>query len=83
MHMGQHISDVRSPMPGNEEAPLFVLEYGAWSMTVTAAVGSGQKYLTMPGGYLLWNLGWPAADRISKMDDVIKSFLANEAALSR
>ena len=83
VHMGQHISDLRAPMPGNEDAPLFVLEYNAWSMTAAAAVGSGQKFLTMPGGVLLWNSAWPVADRTTVMDDALKTYLANEAALSR
>jgi hypothetical protein len=83
VHMGQHISDLRTPIVGNEDAPMFVLEYNAWSMTAAAAVGSGQKFLTMPGGTLLWNAGWPAADRTTIMDDALKTFLANEAALSR
>jgi hypothetical protein len=83
VHMGQHISDLRAPMPGNEDAPLFVLEYNAWSMTAAAAVGSGQKFLTMPGGVLLWNSAWPVADRTTVMDDALKTYLADEAALSR
>jgi hypothetical protein len=83
VHMGQHISDLRAPLPGNEDAPLFVLEYNAWSMTAAAAVGSGQKFLTMPGGVLLWNSAWPVADRTTVMDDALKTYLANEAALSR
>ncbi len=83
VHMGQHISDLRSPAPGNDDAPPFVLEYNGWSMTAAAAVSSGQKFLTMPGGYLLWNSTWPLADRTAKMDDAMKTFLANEAALSR
>jgi hypothetical protein len=70
-------------MAGNEDAPLFVLEYNAWSMTAAAAASNGQKFLTMPGGTLLWNAAWPAADRTTTMDDALKSYLANEAALSR
>ncbi len=83
VHMGQHISDLRNPLPGNEDAPLFVMEYNAWSMTAAAAVSSGQKFLTLPGGIMLWNLAWPQADRTTTMDDAIKNYLANEAALSR
>jgi hypothetical protein len=52
-------------------------------MTAAAAVGSGQKFLTMPGGVLLWNSAWPVADRTTVMDDALKTYLANEAALSR
>ena len=83
IHMGQHVSDVRNPAPGSEDAPLFVMEYNAWSITAAAAVAGGQKFLTMPGGYLLWNSTWPQADRNQIMDDTLKKFLADEAALSR
>jgi hypothetical protein len=83
MHMGQHISDMRTPIAGNEEPPLFILEYNAWSMTAAAAIGTGQKFLVLPGGYLLWNSAWPMADRTNSMDEALKNFLANEAALSR
>jgi len=83
MHMGQHVNNLRAPKPGEEQAPLFDLEYNAWSMTVAAAAGGGQKFLTMPGGYLLWNSSWTQEQRTSTMDDALKSFLASEAALSR
>lgn len=83
MHMGQHISDLRTPIVGNEEAPLFIEEYNAWSMTAAAAIGTGQKFLTLPGGEMLWNSSWPADQRTSMMDEALKNFLANEAALSR
>jgi hypothetical protein len=83
MHMGQHVTDLRGAIPGNEEAPLFILEYNAWTMTAATAIANGQKSLTLPGGYLLWSSTWAPADRTTNMDDALKSFLANEAALSR
>jgi hypothetical protein len=52
-------------------------------MTAAAAIGTGQKFLVLPGGYLLWNSAWPMADRTNSMDEALKNFLANEAALSR
>jgi hypothetical protein len=82
IHMGQHVSDLRSPQPGNEDAPPFVLEYNGWMMTAAAAISSGDKFLTMPGGYLLWNLTWKPEERNSNMGDTLKKFLSNEAALS-
>ncbi len=82
-HMGQHINALRNPAPGSEDAPLYNLEYIAWGMTAANALGSGQKFLTMPGGILLWNSTWKAEERNAKMDDAIKSYLADEAALSR
>lgn len=79
IHMGQHISDLRNPMPGNENAPLYVQEYNAWSMTVAVAAFNGQQYVTLPGGYILWDAKWPVGDRNATMDQAIKDFLANVA----
>lgn len=83
IHMGQHISDMRSPAAGNEDAPLYILEYNGWSMTVAVAAYNGQKNLIMPGGYVLWDATWPVGDRNDTMDKAIKDYLAKEAALSR
>ena len=83
MHMAQHLSEVRDPIQAADASPLFIMEYNAWSMTAAAAVGIHQKFLTMPGGYLLWNPAWTNEQRTKMMDDALKSFLANEAALSR
>jgi len=83
LHMGQHVSDVRSPMPGNAEAPLFVLEYNGWIMTASAAVVNGQSLLTIPGGYVAWNAKWPANDRTGNMDKALQGFLAKQALLSK
>lgn len=83
IHMGQHISDLRNPIPGNEDAPLYVMEYNAWSMTVAVAAFSGQQYFALPGGYVVWNAKWPAGDRNSSLDGAIKSFLSDEAALGK
>jgi len=77
--MGEHISDQRT---GQDSLP-FVLEYNAWANTAIQALMSGQKFLTMPGGYLLWSANWTAADRNEKLDSALKDFLANEAVLSR
>jgi|GEM_PF-656887 len=83
MHMGEHISELRNPAPGNESAPPYFLESDAWVVTAVAAAFSGQKFLTLPGGYLIWDSNWPVADRTDKMESVLKDFLVNEAALSR
>jgi len=83
IHMGQHISDLRYPAPGNEDAPLYVLEYNAWSLTAADAVSVGQSFMTMPGGYMLWNATWPVEDRNNIMDEALKGYLTNYAVLSR
>jgi hypothetical protein len=83
IHMGQHVVDLRTPTPGNEDAPLYIQEYNAWSMTAADAVSVSQNFLTLPGGYLLWNLKWAPEERNTMMDAAIKSYLADYAALSR
>jgi hypothetical protein len=82
VHLGQHVYDLKNPVAG-EETPPYIFEYNAWMMTVSASFGSGQKFLTTPGGYLLWSMAWPAADRNGNISDALNSYLANEAALSR
>lgn len=79
VHMGEHVSDLRT---GQDSLP-FVLEYNAWANTAIQSLFSGQKFLTMPGGYLLWDANWTAADRNEKLDSALKDFLTNEAVLSR
>jgi hypothetical protein len=83
VHVGQHVVDARTPVQGNEDAPLYLNEYNAWVVTATAVVGNGQKFLTLPGGYLLWNVTWPLEDRITKMNDALSNFLSKEELLSK
>ncbi|MGB7266008.1 MAG: hypothetical protein WBC92_10885 [Terracidiphilus sp.] len=83
VHLGQHVVDLRTPQAGNEVAPPFVLEYNAWVITTITAIAGRQKYLTLPGGYLVWDSTWPADARNDKMEGTLKDFLANEAQLSR
>ncbi len=54
-----------------------------WMVTAITAVTSGQKYLTLPGGYQVWNTNWPVAERNDKMAAALKDFLNNEAVLSQ
>jgi hypothetical protein len=83
MHMGEHISELRNPAPGSEVAPAYVLESDAWVVTTIAAATGGQRFLTLPGAYLIWDSSWSVADRNDKMNAVLKDFLANAALLSR
>jgi hypothetical protein len=82
-HVGQHVADLRSPRPDSADAPFLVNENDAWVVTSIAAIVGGQKYLTLPGGYLFWNVAWPAAQRDDNMEAALKDFLSNEALLSR
>jgi hypothetical protein len=82
-HVGQHVADLRSPKPDSADASLLVNENDAWVVTSIAAIVGGQKYLTLPGAYLFWDIAWPAAQRDDNMEAALKDFLANEALLSR
>ena len=81
VHMGDHVVAMRTPATG--EAQTFIVEYNAWIITAVSAAMSGQKTLTLPGGYLEWNTAWPADQRNDKMEAGLKDYLANEALLSR
>jgi hypothetical protein len=83
IHMGEHVSELRSPAAGNEAAPAYALESDAWVVTAISAVISGQKFLSLPGGYVIWDANWPAAERNDNMTNTLKDFLLNEAMLSR
>jgi hypothetical protein len=83
LHMGEHVSELRNPAPGNATAPAYVLESDAWVVTSVGAAFAGQKFLSLPGGYLIWDSSWAVADRTDKMTSTLKDFLNNEAALSQ
>ena len=83
MHMGVHVSELRNPAPGAENAPPYILESNAWLVTAVSAFYNGQKFLTLPGGYLIWDGSWPPAQRDDKMGTALKDFLANEALLGQ
>jgi hypothetical protein len=83
MHLAHHVSDLQTVAAIGGEVPLYVYEYNAWSMTAAMGVASGLKHLTMPGGNLLWDISWTDQERSSQMDEALKSFLTNQAALSR
>ena len=83
IHIGDHISELRNPSKGSEAAPAYIRESDAWVITTLSALVGGQKYLSLPGGYVMWDASWPLADRNGKMTNVLKDFLNNEAMLSQ
>ena len=83
VHMGLHVSELRNPAPGREGASAYLLENNAWLETAVSAFVAGQRFLTLPGGYLLWDANWPAGNRGENMEAALKDFLANEALLSQ
>jgi hypothetical protein len=83
LHLAQHISDIRDPQPGDDDAPLYIEENNAWAVTATMAVAAGEKYLTLPGGYLMWDASWPDADKVNNMVTALDDFLGKESLLSK
>jgi hypothetical protein len=83
LHIGEHVSELRSPAPGHESVPAYVLESDAWVLTAVSSVFGGQRFLTLPGGYLIWNSSWPGDVRNAKMADTLNDFLNNEAMLGQ
>jgi hypothetical protein len=83
LHAMQHVSDIRSPHPGNENAPLYFFEKNAWTVTAVGAAAAGTKYLTLPGGYLIWNADWPDALKTVNIESTLNGFLAKEDLLAK
>jgi len=83
LHSMQLVSDTRTPQPGNVIAPLYVLEHNAWVVAATGAVSAGERYLTLPGGYLMWNAAWPSSDQIGNMETALDDFLSKQDLLSK
>jgi hypothetical protein len=82
-HVGTHIADIRGTHLTPTAASPYELEYRAWQTTVLSAVPSRQKTLTLPGGYLVWNSSWPAADRSKMVDEAISRFLTDWVSLTK
>jgi hypothetical protein len=82
-HVGTHLADLRGPSPSAPALTPYDLEYRAWQTTVLGAVAFQQKTLTAPGGYLLWNSAWPAAERNKMVDEGITSLLREGQALKK
>lgn len=81
-HVGTHIAEIRDPQSIAKSENPYELEHHAWQTTVLSAIGSRQKTLTLPGGYLVWNSAWPEADRSKMVDDAISKFLADWESLN-
>ena len=82
-HVGTEIADIRDPQTAAADATLYHLEYRAWTATVLSALAFGQKSITSPGGYVLWNSSWPEADRSRMMNEAIATVLTDWAALAK
>lgn len=80
---GENIANLRSPAPDDLGAGLFDLQVEAWMITTLDAVGSRQKTMTLPGGYLLWDSTWPQTEIDKHVDSAIANFLSNEELFHR
>jgi len=76
-HIGQHIVDLRAQQ-ANEVSTPFIVEYNAWIVTAAGVARTGGKFLTLPGGDLLFSSTWPPADMNGKMKDALTEFLRKE-----
>lgn len=83
LHLGEHIADVRSPEPNITLLTLFDKEYQAWVTTTLQILATGQRTLTISGGYVLWNEFWPQAERQHNLDAAISDFLRQQEMLTR
>jgi hypothetical protein len=81
-HVGTHIADIRDANAAYSAANLYDLEYRAWQTTVLSAIGSKHKALIMPGGDLVWNASWAAADRNKMIEAAIADYLTQWTGLT-
>ncbi|MGB9409181.1 MAG: hypothetical protein WCA89_16730 [Terracidiphilus sp.] len=78
---GENVANLRNPLPEDAGAGIYDLEAHAWVVTTLDAVGSGQKTLTLPGGYLVWNTAWPHEGINDKVNEAMMGFLTVEELL--
>ncbi|MGA3160996.1 MAG: hypothetical protein ABSC77_07245 [Terracidiphilus sp.] len=80
---GINVAYLRNPAPDEADEGLYELEAHALSITTLDSVGSGQKTMTLPGGYLVWNKTWPPESINKNVIDAIEGFLLTEELLHR
>ena len=83
IHIGQHVVDLQRPLAANEEAPPYVVEYNSWVATTEAALASGAKFITLPGGNLMWNYKWPKDDQVTNMSSALTTFMTTEEMMTK
>lgn len=83
VYAGTQIADLRSTQPVVEKQDTFDLVNHAWQNTAVLAIANGLKTLTLPGGYLAWNLAWTPTDRDKNLNEALTAYLKNEALLGR
>jgi len=83
LHVGQHISELRSPSTTDLVEPAILLESNAWAITISAAIYMREKFLMLPGGYVIWNWKWPQADLASNFQTALTTYFAQEGLVNR
>ncbi len=53
------------------------IETDAWQTVLLITIGSRQKSLTIPGGYVIWSDSWSASDKGHKGGEVVQEYLAD------
>ena len=83
LHVGQHISELRNPSTTDQVEPPILLESNAWAVTIAATIYMRQKFLMLPGGYVIWNWKWTDSELASNFQTALSSYFAEEALMNR
>lgn len=70
---GAEINDLLAPTVKS----LDVMEHDGWQMVLLVTIGSRQKTLTVPGGAVLWNETWPAAERSNDAESAVQRYMVD------
>ncbi len=70
---GAQVADLRDSSTW-DESPM-QMEYKAWQTAALNAIAMRRKILVAPGGYVVWDATWPAAEQTSRMDSGIRAYL--------
>lgn len=81
--LGSLVIDFRTPPRDFENPSLYDYEYRAAVSSAVAAMTTGRKSLTLPGGYMIWSSTWPPADFANLLNTTILDFLGKQELLSR
>lgn len=83
LHVGEHISELRNPSTTDQVEPPILLESNAWAVTISATIYMRQKFLMIPGGYVIWNWKWTDSELASNFQTALSSYFAEEALMNR
>jgi len=81
VHFGTHVADIRTVSA--TQPTLLDLETRAWFVTVLSAIGAQEKTMTLPSGYLIWNVAWSGNDRTQLSNQATADYLAQWASLKK